>query len=105
MVKEALKLLRSTLPATVTLKTSISTTVEPVLADPTQVHQIVMNLCVNASHAMEPDGGELFVRIDQLTPDEGFFREHPELSPGPHLRLVVSDTGCGMTPEVMAAIF
>ena len=105
VVKEALKLLRSTLPATVTLKTSISTTVEPVLADPTQVHQIVMNLCVNASHAMEPDGGELFVRIDQLTPDEGFFREHPELSPGPHLRLVVSDTGCGMTPEVMAAIF
>ena len=105
VVKEALKLLRSTLPATVTLKTSISTAVEPVLADPTQVHQIVMNLCVNASHAMEPDGGVLTVRIDQLTPEEPFFKEHPELSAGPHLRLVVSDTGCGMTSEVMSAIF
>jgi PAS domain S-box-containing protein len=105
LVRQILTFSRRQDADTVTLRTSISTTVEPVLADPTQVHQIVMNLCVNASHAMEPDGGELFVRIDQLTPDEGFFREHPELSPGPHLRLVVSDTGCGMTPEVMAAIF
>ena len=105
VVKEALKLLRSTLPATVTLNTAIAATVDPVLADPTQVHQIVMNLCVNASHAMEPDGGVLTVRIDQLTPEEPFFKEHPELSAGPHLRLVVSDTGCGMTPEVMSAIF
>ena len=105
VVKEALKLLRSTLPATVTLNTAIAATVDPVLADPTQVHQIVMNLCVNASHAMEPDGGLLTVRIDQLTPEESFFKAHPELSAGPHLRLVVSDTGCGMTPEVMSAIF
>ena len=105
VVKEALKLLRSTLPATVTLNTAIAATVDPVLADPTQVHQIVMNLCVNASHAMEPDGGVLTVRIDQLTPEESFFKAHPELSAGPHLRLEVSDTGCGMTPEVMSAIF
>ena len=105
VVKEALKLLRSTLPATVTLNTAIAARVDPVLADPTQMHQIVMNLCVNASHAMEPDGGVLTVRIDQLTPEEQFFKEHPELSAGPHLRLVVSDTGCGMTPEVMSAIF
>jgi len=105
VIKEALKLLRSTLPATVELHSSIDTGVDPVLADPTQIHQVVMNLCVNASHAMEPDGGVLTVTIDQVTPPSDFFTEHPNLRLGDYLRLRVGDTGCGMTPEILASIF
>ena len=105
VIKEALKLLRSTLPTSVELEVSIDTAVDPVLADPTQIHQIIMNLCINASHAMEPDGGKLTVKIDQVNPGGEFFIEHQELSPGPHLRLQVSDTGCGMTPEILSSIF
>ena len=105
VIKEALKLLRSTLPTSVELEVSINTAVDPVLADPTQIHQIIMNLCINASHAMEPDGGTLTVKIDQVNPGGEFFIEHQELSPGPYLRLQVSDTGCGMTPEIISSIF
>ncbi len=105
VVKEALKLLRSTLPTTVELKTLIAREVDPVLADPTQIHQIIMNLCTNASHAMEPDGGVLTVTIEQVTPEPLFFEQHPDLIVGSYLRLQVSDTGCGMPPAILSSIF
>jgi PAS domain S-box-containing protein len=105
VVKEALKLLRSTLPTTVELKTQIAREVDPVLADPTQIHQIIMNLCTNASHAMEPDGGVLTITIEQITPEPRFFEKHLDLTPGSFLRLRVSDTGCGMAPDIIASIF
>ncbi len=105
VVKEALKLLRSTLPTTVELKTSIAKEVDPVLADPTQVHQIIMNLCTNANHAMEPDGGILTVTIEQATPTPQFFEQHPDLTPGSYLYLRVKDTGCGMSPALISSIF
>jgi len=105
VIKEALKLLRSTLPTTVELKTWIAKEVDPVLADPTQIHQIIMNLCTNASHAMEPNGGVLSVIIDQITPEPAFFERHPDLHPGSYLQLRVSDTGCGMTENIISSIF
>jgi len=105
IVKEALKLLRSTLPTSIAIKTLIAKEVDPVLADPTQIHQIVMNLCTNASHAMEPDGGTMTVTIDQVTPEPLFFEQHPELTTGSYLRLRIGDTGCGIAPEILSSIF
>lgn len=105
VIKEALKLLRATLPATVELNTYISKEVDPVLADPTQIHQIIMNLCTNASHAMEPDGGVLTVRVEQIAATAQFYVQHPELTAENFVRVQVSDTGCGMTADIMASIF
>lgn len=105
IVKEVLQLLRSTLPTTIELKKKIDNNVDPVLADPVQIHQIIMNLCTNASHAMEPYGGVLTVTIGKATLTPHFFERNCELVPGEYLQLSVSDTGCGMNQEVMALIF
>ncbi|MEJ2641231.1 MAG: response regulator [Desulfosarcinaceae bacterium] len=105
IVKEALKLLRSSLPTTINIVQKIEKELDPILADPTQIHQIIMNLCTNASHAMTPDGGELVVTLAKADLGRETFRRFVDLKPGRYLKLTVSDTGCGMTPEIMAAIF
>jgi PAS domain S-box-containing protein len=103
IIKEALKLLRASLPATIEMNQNIRASGK-VLADITHIHQIMMNLCTNASHAMSENGGELSVSLIQVNlPDE---TSGPmDLPPGPYLKLTVSDTGCGMTPEVRSRIF
>jgi signal transduction histidine kinase/ActR/RegA family two-component response regulator len=105
IVKEALKLLRSSLPTTINIIQKIEPDLDPILADPTQIHQIIMNLCTNASHAMFPEGGELIVSLEQAELGRETFRRLVDLKPGNYLKMTVSDTGCGMTPEIMAAIF
>ena len=105
LVKEVLQLLRSTLPTTIELKKKIDNNVDPVLADPVQIHQIIMNLCTNASHAMEPYGGVLTVTIGRAILPPHFFERNRDLIPGDYLQLSVSDTGCGMSQEVMTSIF
>ena len=103
IIKEALKLLRASLPSTIEINENIRA-FGKVLADPTQIHQIMMNLCTNASHAMTEDGGELSVSLLQVKAiDEPFVPRN--LSPGPYLKLTVSDTGCGMMPDVISRIF
>jgi PAS domain S-box-containing protein len=105
LVKEVLKLMRASLPTTIDMRSRIDTTSDVVLADPTQMHQVLMNLCTNARHAMRETGGVLEVRLEavQVTADDA--ATHSELTPGPYLRLLVRDTGHGMTPEVMERIF
>jgi PAS domain S-box-containing protein len=105
IVKEALKLLRSTLPTSIEIRQRIGKGLDPVLADPTQIHQIVMNLCTNASHAMEPSGGILEVGLEPFEIAAEMVHRVPGLSPGSYLKLTVGDTGCGMTPEIIASIF
>ena len=105
IVKEVLQLLRSTLPSTIELKKDIDSSVNPVLVDPVQIHQIIMNLCTNASHAMEPYGGVLTVSIRPAVLPVRFFEQNKDLFPGEYLQLSVSDTGKGMNQEVMASIF
>jgi CheY-like chemotaxis protein len=103
IIKEALKLLRASLPSTIEINQNIRA-LGTVLADLTQIHQIMMNLCTNASHAMSENGGELSVSLIQVNvPDDKTAPK--ELPPGPYLKLTVSDTGCGMTPEVINRIF
>ncbi|MEA1970164.1 MAG: ATP-binding protein, partial [Thermodesulfobacteriota bacterium] len=104
MVKEALKLLRATLPTTIEIQQDIQSN-SAVLGNPTQIHQILMNLCTNAGHAMQKDGGILEVSLVNVEVDADFAARHLDMSPGPHLRLTVSDTGYGIEPAIMERMF
>ena len=106
IIKEALKLLRSTLPTTIEIcqKITISPGGDVVCADPTKIHQVLMNLCTNAAHAMRVKGGILNVELSEtcyLSPDS----EHLDLDEGSYLCLIVSDTGHGMDAAVIERIF
>ena len=101
IVKEALKLLRASLPANIEMEQNISPGCGAVLADPTQIHQVVMNLCTNAYQAMQEQGGTLTVSL-ALAPAENL---PPALPPGDYLQLVVQDTGCGMDAATLERIF
>ena len=104
IVKEALTLLRASLPATIAIDTHMDTETGTVLADPTQVHQILMNLCTNAAHAMQQRGGTLTIRLEAVDVDAPFASRHRG-QPGLSIRLTVQDTGHGMAPDVIERIF
>ncbi len=105
IVKEALKLLRSTLPTTIEFKTDICQENIYVMADATAIHQIMMNLCTNAAHAMEGRGGTLTVKLEQVTLTSRESSLHCPVKAGPHLKLTVGDTGHGMTRDTLDHIF
>jgi CheY-like chemotaxis protein len=105
IVQETLALLRASLPSTIELRQSLAADSSTVLADPTQLQQVIMNLCTNAEHAMRPQGGLLEVCLDSVNIDATMAVAMPELTPGPHVRLTVRDSGHGMTPEVLERIF
>ncbi|MDJ0782331.1 MAG: PAS domain S-box protein [Desulfosarcinaceae bacterium] len=143
LVKEALKLLRSSTPTTIEIRSQIPSVHTPILADPTQIHQIVMNLCTNAAHAMEKEGGLLEVVLDEVSCAEtatggavtptGVTADGPalngsptgsqpaattqadgvrrpkrlpaSLSAGNYLHLQVSDTGHGISTDIIDSIF
>lgn len=101
---EALKMLRSTLPSSIEFRSYIISD-GLVNGDPTEIHQIVMNLCTNAAHAME-NVGVLRVTLTDETLTSGDPKgSSPALKPGRYLKLQVSDTGCGMAPDVADRIF
>jgi CheY-like chemotaxis protein len=103
IVVEALKLLRASLPSTIEIVRELHSD-GLVLADPTQIHQIVMNLCTNAGHAMALKGGVLTVSLCK-SPLEAQRADVIGVSPGEYICLSVSDTGYGMSPEVVSRIF
>ncbi|MEM5785809.1 MAG: PAS domain S-box protein, partial [Syntrophobacteraceae bacterium] len=103
VVKEALKLLRSSLPTTIEIKQEIETVAA--LADPTQIHQVVMNLCTNSAHAMN-DSGILEVKLEKVRLDSDCDDLSANSLPtGLYLKLTISDTGCGMDAKTMERIF
>ncbi len=104
IIKEVLKLLRASLPAFIEIQTSLKAEKDKVLANPVQIHQLIMNLCTNAAQAM-PDGGLLLVEMSAVDMSRPEAAQYDGLQPGRHLRLKVSDTGEGMVPEVMERIF
>nr|WP_321465314.1 PAS domain S-box protein [uncultured Desulfobulbus sp.] len=105
VVKEAIRLLRPALPSTITIKPIHQTSSQCILADPTQIHQVVMNLCTNAFHAMEVTGGELTIRLEDchLKPED--LALYSKVQPGNFVRLSIADTGPGIAPEIMDKIF
>ena len=104
VLKEALKLLRSSIPATIEIVEDITSRAE-VIADPTQIHQVIMNLCTNAYHAMRDTGGVLTVTLKDVNIPGPEPMIEPNMMPGHYLRLEVSDTGCGIRPDIMDKIF
>jgi signal transduction histidine kinase len=105
LLKETLTLLRAALPSTIVIHQHIAEEAGAVVVDPTQIHQVVMNLCTNAAHAMRDKGGLLEVGLEAVEVDVPLAAQHPALTPGPYVRLTVRDTGHGMTPEVVQRIF
>jgi two-component system cell cycle sensor histidine kinase/response regulator CckA len=104
IIKEVLKLLRASLPTTIAIHQNISSN-KSVLADPTQIHQILMNLCTNAGHSMRDKGGLLEVSLVVEELDTGFAARYPDITPGPYLKLSICDTGHGISPENLDKIF
>jgi signal transduction histidine kinase len=105
IVKESLKFLRVSLPANIQIREHIKDGAGIIMADPTEIHRVLMNLCTNAFHAMSAKGGILDVEICSIEVNEDFAAQNPDLSAGNYLRLTVSDTGCGMKSDVLARIF
>ena len=103
-MKEALKLLRASIPSTIEFKLDIDSRAK-VMADPTQVHQVVMNLCTNGYHAMKDTGGTLDVSLREIDVPDTRDTHRLNRRPGPHLLLEVRDTGTGIAPDVRDRIF
>ncbi len=106
IIREALKLLRASIPSTIEIKQHVPTNLGSIVADATQIHQIVMNLCTNAYHAMREEGGLLSVTLSKadIREDDITFSKLA-LKSGEYLMLEVSDTGHGMDQETMKSIF
>jgi two-component system cell cycle sensor histidine kinase/response regulator CckA len=104
VVSDTETMLRRLIGEDIELVTRLAADPGLVHADPGQIQQIVMNLAVNGRDAM-PDGGTLHIETSNVTLDESYQREHPEIRPGHFVMLAVSDSGCGMSPEVRARIF
>ncbi len=105
LIKEALKLLRASTPATIEMKSNISPDAQTIMANPTQIHQVMMNLCTNATHAMLPQGGLLSVTLDNVTIETEELALPGPLKPGFYVRLLICDNGAGMPKNVQNRIF
>ena len=105
LVEEALALLRAALPSTITIRPIISRNAGAVLADPTQMQQVLINLCTNAAHAMREAGGVIEVRLEPIEVAVDAPAISPDLKAGAYVRLTVQDTGHGMEPEILERIF
>jgi len=105
IVKEALKLLRSSIPTTIDIRSTIGREPVVICADPTQIHQVLMNLCTNAAHAMKRRRGTLSVSLTQERFGNGSSPAPCGLSEGLYARLQVSDTGHGMSRDVMERVY
>ena len=104
VAKEALKLLRASLPSTIEIRQNIQSDLV-IMADPTNIHQVIMNLCTNAAHSMRKKGGILEISVTDAIVDSEFAKDHAGLVPGSYLKLVVSDTGQGMSKFIQDRIF
>jgi len=105
IVPEALKLLRATIPVSVEIVPAIDDQAPAVLADSTQVHQIITNIVTNAWHAIGDKPGTIKVQVAVFQVDEDFARTNPDLRPGQYVRVSVSDNGRGIPPEILGRIF
>ncbi|MGE0708472.1 MAG: PAS domain S-box protein [Planctomycetota bacterium] len=104
VIHEANRLLERVLGAQVSVALALAPDLSPVLADPGQLEQVLLNLAVNARDAM-PAGGRLTIETCDVVLDEGYARTRADVTPGPYVQLAVSDEGCGMPPEVLARAF
>jgi len=104
LIKEIVKILRETLPKSIEINFQLPDDLWIVSADATQIHQVLMNLCVNARDAML-EGGSISIKAENALVDENYARMHIEAKPGRFVLVTVSDTGPGMSPEIQSRIF
>ncbi len=104
ILNESLALLKLSLPSTIEMRTNIAESSKPVMANPTQIHQVIMNLCTNAAHAMRDTGGMMEIALKEVEIDADS-TEQGELEPGIYQQLTVRDTGHGMDAEIKRRIF
>ncbi|GJL60747.1 MAG: hypothetical protein NPIRA03_36040 [Nitrospirales bacterium] len=105
LVKEIGKFLRATFPATIDIRQHFTEATSIILGDPIQMHQVLMNLCANAEHAMRGSGGLLELKLERVIGEPDGIGAHPDLKGGAYVCLMVRDTGTGMTPDVVQRIF
>jgi CheY-like chemotaxis protein len=105
LLQESLILLRASLPSTVEIRQHINPESGSILADATQIHQIMLNLCANAEYAMRETGGILDVRLEAVEVDAALATTYPALHPGPYVRLTIQDTGPGIPSDVVERIY
>ncbi|MGE4559024.1 MAG: CHASE4 domain-containing protein [Desulfobulbus sp.] len=103
-LEDVLQLIRVSLPSTILIESHVANP-PTVMADPIQVHQVFMNLCTNAGHAMKQNGGTLTITIDSVQLDTAFTECHPELTLGEYARIKVADTGKGIPEHLVERIF
>lgn len=105
IMKETIKFLRASLPAMIEIKSDFKVNDGAVLAAPTQIHQILMNLCTNSAHALKENGGILEIGLDEIEITVANLHEYSELPPGKYVKIDVTDNGTGIAPEVIDRIF
>ena len=104
LIREIVKILKDTLPKSITVDFSADDDLWPVAGDATQLHQVLMNFCVNARDAM-PNGGRLSIKAENILIDDNYARMNIEARPGRHVRIKIVDTGAGMPPDIIDKIF
>ncbi len=104
VVEDADEFLMHTLNKRIHLRLELDSELDPITGDSSRLLQAIINLALNSQDAM-PDGGEILIRTRNISIDEHFAREHPGLSPGPHIELLIQDTGTGIDPEVLPRVF
>jgi PAS domain S-box-containing protein len=105
IIKEAVKMLRSSIPSTITIHEKINPDCATILGDPTQVHQIVMNICTNAYHAMEDTCGKLEISLNNVEITRDDVHDNPDLKDGKFVLLTITDDGPGIDPAIQDKIF
>lgn len=105
IIKEMSQLLRSSIPTCIDIRLRIKDDLGTIQADPTQIHQVILNLCTNAADAMAEQEGVLEISLNSIVLDEHTVALHKDLSPGPYIKLSVSDTGQGIRPEEISKVF
>jgi signal transduction histidine kinase len=104
IVKEALKLIRASFPNTIKIKENIKCN-SIVMGDSSQIHQVIMNLCINASHAIKKAGGDLTVALSEEIIDHPFIKNNKDFASGTYLKISISDTGEGISPDIIKHIY
>ncbi len=105
IAKETIKLLRASLPSTIEIQHDIKTQEDMLLADTTQIHQLIMNLCTNAAYSMRKKGGVLTLNLSSVSLDSSIVSVSSDLPPGDYIQLTISDTGTGISPDIIDRIF
>lgn len=105
VVQEAIKFARAAIPADIKIHAQFQENIPPLLADPAQLHQILLNLCINAWHAIGTSGGRIDIKVRNVSVGPDSLGLSPVLKTGNYIQLSVSDTGCGMDEAVLDHLF